>query len=137
MRVVVADSHSIYRLGLSRILEQHSQIRVVAEAETYSETLAAAMQNPAEVLLFEAQLTGELAQAVSAILAKAPGLRIISESFADRTGQQSSCNLAPRLQPSAAIHKINKASSAGRSGPRCFSKERWPSGLRRTLGKRV
>ncbi len=75
--MIVADSHCIFRLGISRILEQHSDLRVVAEAETYGETLTAAMQWQAEVLLFEAQLIGEVAQAVSAILSKAPELRIV------------------------------------------------------------
>lgn len=77
VRVIVADSHSIFRLGLSRILEQDARLCIVGEAETYPATLAVVVQTPAEVLLFEAQLAGELAPAVSAILGKAPALRII------------------------------------------------------------
>ena len=77
IRVIVADSHSIYRLGLSRTLEQNPDIRVAAEAETYPEALTAAAQSHADVLLLEAELLGEMVQAVSAILAKAPGLRIV------------------------------------------------------------
>src|SRR3982751_6530436 len=77
IRLIVADTQAIFRVGVRKVLALEDDVRVVGQAENLGQTLAAVTKFPADVLLFESRLTPNPAEAVSEILKKAPNVRII------------------------------------------------------------
>jgi|SRR4051794_39596277 DNA-binding NarL/FixJ family response regulator len=77
VRVILADTQSIYRVGIRKIFALEDDIRVVAQAETLGQTIAAASKFHADVILFEAAITPNPPEAISEILKRAPGSRIV------------------------------------------------------------
>ena len=77
LRLIVADTQAIFRVGVRKVLALEDDVRVVAQAENLGQTLAAVTKFPADVLLFESRITPNPAEAVSEIMKKAPNIRII------------------------------------------------------------
>jgi DNA-binding NarL/FixJ family response regulator len=77
IRVIVADTQAIFRAGLRKIFALEDDIRVVGQAETLAQTLAAAQKFSADVLIFEAALTTNPMEAVSDLLRQAPQMRMV------------------------------------------------------------
>jgi DNA-binding NarL/FixJ family response regulator len=77
LRLIVADTQAIFRVGVRKVLALEDDIRVVAQAENLGQTLAAVAKFPADVLLFESRITPNPAEAASEILKKNAALRII------------------------------------------------------------
>lgn len=77
IRVVLADSQAIFRVGLRKIFALEADLKVVAEAETLGQTLAALAKSPVDVVLFEAAMTGNSAEAGAEILKRVPTVRLI------------------------------------------------------------
>ncbi len=77
IRVVVADTQAIFRAGLRKIFALEDDIRVVGQAETIAQTLAAAKRFSADVLILEAAITPNPAEVVSELLRQWPGVRLI------------------------------------------------------------
>jgi DNA-binding NarL/FixJ family response regulator len=78
IRVIVADSQAIFRAGLRKIFAVEDDIRVVGQAETLDQAVAAAKKFSAEILIFEAALAERPADAVHEILKQAPVLRVVA-----------------------------------------------------------
>src|SRR5436309_6876645 len=55
-RIVIVDDHTIVRAGLTRILEHPPNSRVVAEAATYDEALAAVRSTACDVVILDLSL---------------------------------------------------------------------------------
>src|SRR6266566_9714378 len=68
IRVIVADSQAIFRAGLRKIFALEDDIRVVGQAETMPQTIAAIQKFSADILIFEAALASSPADAVSDLL---------------------------------------------------------------------
>jgi DNA-binding NarL/FixJ family response regulator len=77
IRVILADSQVIFRVGISKILTAEPGISVVAQAENLGQTLAAVSKFPAEVLLFEDGLSPNPPEAVTEVLKRATNLCVI------------------------------------------------------------
>src|SRR5215831_19774934 len=77
IRVILADTQAIFRAGLRKIFALEDDIRVVGQAETLAQTLAAAKKFAADVLIFEAALTPNPADAVSDLLRQAPQIKLV------------------------------------------------------------
>ena len=77
LRIIVADTQSIYRVGIRKILALEDDIRVVAQAENLGQTIAAAGKFQANVILFESAITPNPPEAISEIMRRAPSSRII------------------------------------------------------------
>jgi DNA-binding NarL/FixJ family response regulator len=77
IRVIVADTQAIFRAGLRKIFALEDDIRVVGQAESLSQTLSAAKKFSADILIFEAALTPNPAEAVSDLLRQSPTLRLV------------------------------------------------------------
>src|SRR5690349_14131948 len=77
IRVIVADSQAIFRAGLRKIFAVEDDIRVVGQAETLSQAVAAAKKFSAEILIFEAALAERPADSVQDILKQGAGLRVV------------------------------------------------------------
>jgi DNA-binding NarL/FixJ family response regulator len=77
IRVIIADSQAIFRVGIRKVLAVEDDLRVVAQAENLGQTLSMVSKFPADVLLFESRLSSNAPEAASEVLKRAPGLRII------------------------------------------------------------
>lgn len=77
IRVIVADSQAIFRAGLRKIFALEDDIRVVGQAETFAQAIAAAKKFTAEILILEASLAERPTEAVQEIMKEAPGLRLV------------------------------------------------------------
>lgn len=77
VRVILADTQAIFRAGLRKIFALEDDIRVVAQAETLTQTLSAVKKFSADVLMFEAALAPNAVEAVADLLRQNPELRIV------------------------------------------------------------
>ncbi|MCU1308383.1 MAG: hypothetical protein JWN45_3078 [Acidobacteriaceae bacterium] len=77
IRVIVADSQAIFRAGLRKIFAVEDDIRVVGQAETLPQAISAAKKFNAEILIFEAALAENPADALQELLKQATGLRVV------------------------------------------------------------
>lgn len=58
IRVIIADDHTLFRIGLRQMLHSFAGIEVVREATDAAETLAAAKRGEAEVLVVDLTMPG-------------------------------------------------------------------------------
>jgi DNA-binding NarL/FixJ family response regulator len=77
IRIIVADSEPIYRIGVRKIVGVEDDIRIVAQAESAEGALSAVGRIQADVMLLGAGLAESSAMMVSGILGIAPLLKII------------------------------------------------------------
>jgi DNA-binding NarL/FixJ family response regulator len=77
IRLVLADTQTIYRVGILKTLWQAKDIRVAAEAHSLGELLAALGEDTADVILLESQISLNLPEVLSEVLRRAPSSRII------------------------------------------------------------
>lgn len=77
IRVILADSQAIYRVGIRKIFALEDDIRVVAQAESL-ENLYGALQNfPTDVVLLEGQLINGTLDAIPEFVRRAPDAKLI------------------------------------------------------------
>jgi DNA-binding NarL/FixJ family response regulator len=72
IRIVIADSEAIFRVGMGKIFAVEKDLEVVAQTESLSHTLTVLAETQADVVLFEAGLSPTPADAVSEVLRRAP-----------------------------------------------------------------
>jgi len=77
IRVIVADSQAIFRAGLRKIFALEDDIRVVGQAETLAQTIAAVQKFSADILIFETALSSNPADTVSELLRQAGKSRVV------------------------------------------------------------
>lgn len=77
VRVILADTQSLYRVGIRKIFASQDGIELVAQPETLGRTLESAVKIPADVLLFETSLSQEPGEVVAQILERVPALKIV------------------------------------------------------------
>jgi DNA-binding NarL/FixJ family response regulator len=77
IRVILADTQSLYRVGIRKIFGSEDGIQLVAQPETLGHMLEAVAKFPADVLLFESSLSQEPAETVSEVLKRAPALKVV------------------------------------------------------------
>ncbi len=87
VKVILADSQAIYRVGIRKIFALEDDIRVVAQAETLGQLLAAAAKFEADVVLFESAMGPNPASAISEVSRRAPNAKIIVIT-ADNGGEE-------------------------------------------------
>ncbi|HTV13651.1 MAG TPA: response regulator transcription factor [Acidobacteriaceae bacterium] len=80
VRVILADSQAIYRVGMRKVFGPDSGIGVVAEAENLTVLQEIVQRTPADVLLLEGAMITGTANAVPAIVRHAPHLKIIVQA---------------------------------------------------------
>jgi DNA-binding NarL/FixJ family response regulator len=77
IRVITADTQAIFRAGLRKIFAVEDDIRVVGQAETLAQTMAAVKRFPADILLFESAMAPNPPEAVSDLLRQNPTLKLV------------------------------------------------------------
>jgi DNA-binding NarL/FixJ family response regulator len=88
IRVILADSQAIYRVGMRKVFALEDDIRVVAQAETLDNLYAALVRFPTDVVLLEGQLIAGTVDAIPQFVRRAPEAKLIvqvSESDENNT----------------------------------------------------
>src|ERR1700687_3895270 len=77
IRVIVADSEPIFRVGVRKIVAVEDNIRIVAQVESAAAGLTAVGRFDAALILLACSLSESPAETVSNILSIAPSIRIV------------------------------------------------------------
>jgi len=80
VRVILADSQAIYRVGMRKVFGPESGVIVAAEADNLQGLQETVQRVPADVLLLEGAMITGTANAVPAVVRLAPDLKIIVQS---------------------------------------------------------
>src|SRR5215471_5723629 len=95
VRLIVADSEAIFRVGMGKIFAVEKDLEVVAQTETLPQTLAAVSSTPADIVLFEAGLSPSPAESISEVIRRAQaGTRVIV--VAQRSGEEETVDFLRR-----------------------------------------
>jgi len=87
IRILLADSQAIYRVGIRKIFAIEDDMRVVAQAENYAGLLAALERFPSDIVLLDGGMISGLPDAIPDMTRRAPNAKVIvqvsenSESF--------------------------------------------------------
>ena len=77
IRVILADSQAIYRVGMKKIFAVEDDVRVVAQVETLDNLYAALARYPTDVVLLEGQLIAGTIDAIPELVRQAPNAKLI------------------------------------------------------------
>jgi len=80
LRIILADSQAIYRVGIRKIFAVEDDIRVVAQADSLENLKSAIERFPTDVVLLEGALLGGNANAVVDLLRIAPQIKLIVQA---------------------------------------------------------
>src|SRR5664279_811032 len=95
VRIIVADSEAIFRVGMGKIFALEKDMEVVAQTETLPQTLSAVSNTPADVVLFEAGWSPNPPEAVSDVIRRAQtGTKVIV--VAHHTGEEETVDYLRR-----------------------------------------
>ena len=119
LRIIIADSEAIFRVGMSKIFATQPDLEVVAQTETMSQTLSAVSSTPADVILFESGLAPNPPDAISEVAQRAePNTKIILVT--SRAGEQETVDylrrgvrgiLARAITPELLVRCIRKVAA--------------------------
>ncbi len=77
IRVIIADSEPIFRVGVRKIVAVEDDIRIVAQVENVESALSSVARFEADVMLYESGLGSNAGEVISSILAVAPTLKVV------------------------------------------------------------
>ena len=77
IRIILADSQAIYRVGMRKVFALEDDIRVVAQAETLQNLYAALVRFPTDVVVLEGQLLAGTVDAIPELVRRAPLAKLI------------------------------------------------------------
>jgi DNA-binding NarL/FixJ family response regulator len=77
IRVILADSQAIYRVGMRKVFALEDDIRVVAQAENLENLHAALQRFPTDVVVLEGQLIAGVVDAIPELVRRAPQAKLI------------------------------------------------------------
>jgi len=87
IRIILADSQAIYRVGIRKVLALEDDMRVVAQADTLENLFATIERFPSDVVLLESGLLTGSVNAIPDILRAAPELKLIVQAVSADEGQ--------------------------------------------------
>ena len=119
LRIIIADSEAIFRVGMSKIFAAQPDLEVVAQTETLSQTLNAVTSMSVDIVLFESGLSPNPADAISEV-----GRRVNPETklvlVTQRAGEQETVDylrrgvrgiLARNISPELLVRCVRKVAS--------------------------
>lgn len=86
IRIILADSQAIYRVGIRKIFALEDDLRVVAQADSLENLRSAIERYPTDVVLLEGSLVIGVANVIPELLRLAPDVKLIVQAVgADET----------------------------------------------------
>lgn len=80
IRVILADSQGIYGVGIRRILSLEGDIRLLAQAGSVEELLAAIERHPTDVVLIEGELLAGAPGSIPELQRMSPNIKVIVQT---------------------------------------------------------
>src|ERR1700743_3093054 len=77
IRIILADSQAIYRVGMKKVFALEDDIRVVAQAESLPNLYLALERYPTDVVLLEGQMIAGTIDAIPELMKHAPDAKLI------------------------------------------------------------
>jgi DNA-binding NarL/FixJ family response regulator len=87
IRIILADSQAIYRVGIRKIFALEDDIRVVAQADSLDNLRSALERHPADVVLIEGGLLTGAPSAIPDVLRIVPDVKLIVQAIGSDEGQ--------------------------------------------------
>jgi len=81
IRIILADSQAIYRVGIRKIFALEDDLRVVAQADSLENLRAAIERYPTDVVLLEGGLLVGVPNAIQELLRLAPEMKLIVQAI--------------------------------------------------------
>jgi DNA-binding NarL/FixJ family response regulator len=83
IRIILADSQAIYRVGIRKVFALEDDIRVVAQADSLESLRSAIERFPTDIVLLEGGLLAGTADAIPDLLKGAPDVKLIVQAVAN------------------------------------------------------
>ena len=80
IRIILADSQAIYRVGIRKVFALEDDIRVVAQADSLENLYAAIERYPTDIVLLEGSLLASRTNAITDVLRLAPDVKLIVQA---------------------------------------------------------
>jgi DNA-binding NarL/FixJ family response regulator len=80
VRIILADSQAIYRVGIRKVFALEDDLRVVAQADSVENLRAAIARYPSDIVLLEGGLLAGTANVIPDLLRIAPDLKLIVQA---------------------------------------------------------
>jgi len=81
VRIILADSQAIYRVGIRKVFALEDDLRVVAQADSLGNLRAAIERYPTDIVLLEGGLLAGTANAIPELLSYAPDVKLIVQAL--------------------------------------------------------
>jgi DNA-binding NarL/FixJ family response regulator len=80
IRIILADSQAIYRVGIRKIFALEDDLRIVAQADSLENLRLAVARYPTDIVLLEGSLLAGTANAIPELLRLAPDVKLIVQA---------------------------------------------------------
>ena len=80
IRIIVADSQAIYRVGIRKVFALEDDLRVVAQADTIDNLRLAVERYPTDIVLLEGSMLAGTANVIPDLLRVAPDMKLIVQA---------------------------------------------------------
>src|SRR5580704_2802089 len=80
VRIILADSQAIYRVGIRKVFALEDDLRVVAQADTLENLRLAIGRYPTDIVLLEGGLLAGTANAIPELIRLAPDVKLIVQA---------------------------------------------------------
>jgi DNA-binding NarL/FixJ family response regulator len=87
IRIILADSQAIYRVGIRKIFALEDDLRVVAQADSLDNLRAAVERYPTDIVLLEGSLLTGTINVIPDLLRLSPDLRLIVQAVQSEESQ--------------------------------------------------
>jgi DNA-binding NarL/FixJ family response regulator len=87
IRIILADSQAIYRVGIRKIFALEDDLRVVAQADSIENLRAAIERYPTDVVLMEGGLLTGTTNVIPDLLKQAPDIKLIVQAVSSEESQ--------------------------------------------------
>ncbi|HEU5457065.1 MAG TPA: response regulator transcription factor [Terracidiphilus sp.] len=87
IRIILADSQAIYRVGIRKIFALEDDLRVVAQADSIENLRAAIERYPTDVVLMEGGLLAGTTNVIPDLLKQAPDIKLIVQAVSTEESQ--------------------------------------------------
>src|SRR5487761_1062867 len=87
IRIILADSQAIYRVGIRKVFALEDDLRVVAQADSLENLRAAIERYPTDIVLLEGSMLAGTANVIPDLLRVAPDVKLIVQAVASDESQ--------------------------------------------------
>lgn len=123
IKIMLVDDHAVVRTGFRRLLSAEGDFQVVGEAASSQEANALLHHGPVDVALVDLNLKGSSGlEAIRALLARQPSLRVLVLSMHDSPGHISQAlksgahgYFTKHCEPEEVIYGIRRVAAGGRA----------------------